>query len=286
MKSLLPRLFFVHDRGQMCNNILQYGHVYAWARENGYQTISMRFAYKYQYFNICHTPWHHFDVYVLAKYAAKFHLIPTFDADLIAHANEEELTSQLRQLSIAWIDGWNITFPDLFKKYLQEIRALFAFTSLVEQNAQLKMMPWLTRKECLKLGVHIRRGDYARFLGGKYFYDDHAMIRFIRQFQEWHNGKQMVVFVCGNDPQMQSAMYEQALPNVRFVFPQGNPGEDLCVLSHCDYIMGAPSTFSLVAAMYRDVPIWWIPSSEASLSDTSFSCFDSLLRQIKAYHSC
>lgn len=28
-------MIFVTDKGRMCNNILQYGHVYAWAREHG-----------------------------------------------------------------------------------------------------------------------------------------------------------------------------------------------------------------------------------------------------------
>ena len=36
----------------MCNNILQYGHAYAWGREHGRETVSMRFCYKYPYFAI------------------------------------------------------------------------------------------------------------------------------------------------------------------------------------------------------------------------------------------
>ena len=51
-------MIFVHDKGRMANNMLQYGHVYAWGREHGRQTMSMRFAYKYPWFRICHTPHH------------------------------------------------------------------------------------------------------------------------------------------------------------------------------------------------------------------------------------
>ena len=43
-------MIFVHDKGRMANNMLQYGHVYAWGREHGRQTMSMRFAYKYPWF--------------------------------------------------------------------------------------------------------------------------------------------------------------------------------------------------------------------------------------------
>lgn len=285
MNPIIQPTLFVHDRGQMCNNILQFGHVYAWAREHEYRALSMRFSYKYQYFHICHAPWHTFIVYALAKLAAKTHLLPATDFDKEPAANEEGKSRLLQRHRFAWIDGWNVRFPYLFLKYLDEIRALFAFDTAVEQAAQLRMMPWLTRNKCIRLGVHIRRGDYASFLGGKYFYDDETMLRFIGQFQALHPEKQMVVYICGNDPHLQPTTYERAYPDIHFVFPQGNPGEDLCVLSHCDYLMGAPSTFSLVGAMYHDVPIWWIPSREATLTDDSFSHFQSLFQQIEAYHT-
>ena len=28
-------MIFVHDKGRMANNMLQYGHVYAWGRRSG-----------------------------------------------------------------------------------------------------------------------------------------------------------------------------------------------------------------------------------------------------------
>ena len=74
-------MIFVTDRGRLCNNILQYGHLYAWGREHCRKTMSMRFAYKYKDFHICHTRYHNFLVYVVAKYAAKLGLIPTVDFD-------------------------------------------------------------------------------------------------------------------------------------------------------------------------------------------------------------
>ena len=41
----------------------------------------MRFAYKYPWFRICHTRYHHFLTYVFAKYATKWGLIPTVRFD-------------------------------------------------------------------------------------------------------------------------------------------------------------------------------------------------------------
>ena len=273
-------MIFVHDRGQMCNNILQYGHIYAWCREHGRNVMSMRFAYKYQYFHICQTRHHNFGTYVAAKYAAKLKLIPTVDFDLEPQQDETGMSKMMLQHKTMLVDGWSVHFHDLFRKYLGDIRKLFAFLPEVEQEAQLGMMPWLTREGCVCLGVHIRRGDYARFLGGRYFYDDATMLRLIREFSQMFTGKTVVAFVCGNDPHLDSEMYQEAVPEVHFVFPKGNPGEDLCLLSHCDYLIGAPSTFSLVASMYRDLPLYWIREPEAPLSDCSFSRFDTLFRKI------
>ena len=87
-------MLFVRDKGRMCNNILQYGHVYAWGREHGRKTMSMRFAYKYPYFHICNTAWHNFFTYVFAKYGAKAGLLPVISF----HEEDVDITARETQL--------------------------------------------------------------------------------------------------------------------------------------------------------------------------------------------
>ena len=48
-------MIFARDKSQMCNNLLQFAHVYAYGREHGRHVLSMRFSYKYPYFRIRHT---------------------------------------------------------------------------------------------------------------------------------------------------------------------------------------------------------------------------------------
>jgi len=69
-------MIFVRDKGQMCNNLLQFAHVYAWALEHGRKSVSMRFCYKYPYFHIRHTAWHNPAVYVLAKFSGWIKVLP------------------------------------------------------------------------------------------------------------------------------------------------------------------------------------------------------------------
>jgi len=268
-------MIFVRDKGRMCNNLLQYGHVYAWGREHGRQTMSMRFAYKYPYFHICHTRWHNFPTYAAVKCAAKLGLLPvaSFDRPDADSARLEALMLDSRHIVV---EGWQARWYDLFLKYKEEILQLFAFdTRLLQTTGRLldSLQP-----HAVRLGLHIRRGDYARWHGGRFFFTDRQYIAQVRQFLAMHKGEQVQLLICGNDPTLDEDAYRQAFPQCQVVFPKGNPGEDLCLLSQCHWLMGPPSTFTLVAAMYRDTPLCWIENAEAPLA---FSRFDQLFTQIK-----
>ena len=112
------------------------------------------------------------------------------------------------------------------------------------------------------------------------YYDDQQMIKLIRQFILLHSDKRVIVYICGNDPKLNKQAYGTAFGQDNVVFPQGNPGEDLCLLSHCDYLMGAPSTFTLVASMYHDTPLCWIKDADEPVRIESFAHFDYLFRHI------
>ena len=272
-------MIFATDKGRMCNNILQYGHVYAWAREHGRKCISMRFCYKYQYFKICHTRWHNFATYVLAKHAAKWGLIPSFiyDDDSLetAQKNEKLMLSQKTFM----VKGWCVRFYDLFIKYKQEIIDLFTFDEAIKEKVKTFMGE---KKESeLRLGVHIRRGDYKTWHNGKYYYEDDVYQDYIRQFCKLFPEKTCTVYVCSNDPQLDKASYQEKLQGLSVIFPQGGQEDDLCLLSECDYLIGAPSTFSLVACMYHDIPLCWMEEKNITLSTSSFGKFDELFRNIK-----
>ena len=272
-------MIFVRDKGRMCNNILQYGHVYAWGREHGRRTMSMRFAYKYQYFNICRTPWHNFMVYFIVKKLVKWKLIPSVDFDELSEPFEDKVEKIVSKKNIL-AEGWSVRFYDLFIKYKSEIIDMFSFNDKI--NAVATRLIENKAHHCdIKLGVHIRRGDYKTWNGGKYYFSDEEYIAYIKQFSYLFQNKRVVVFVCGNDPKLNKQFYINELQKECVCFPKGNPGEDLCVLSKCDYIIGAPSTFSLVASMYNDTPLYWIENKEAKLDTNCFGKFDDLFRKIR-----
>ncbi len=299
-------MIFARDKSQMCNNLLQYAHVYAWGREHGRKVISMRFSYKYQYFHICHTNLTGFGWYLFAKYMAALHLLPTASfkhADCDREALERKM---LRHRHIV-VSGWNVRFYDLFLKYRSEIVELFRIDECYTQPVREKMnvndnvegqrskdegqrlLPQSLRpvsldlrpKSQISLGVHIRRGDYATWQDGRYFFNDKVYASYINRFAAMHPDQTVDVFLSTNDAQVTAEHYQALCPKVHIHHLKGSAPEDLFMLSECDYLIGPPSTFSLVAAMYRDIPLYRMDSADAdSMTADGFRLFDYWFRRI------
>lgn len=269
-------MIFVHDKGQMCNNILQYAHVYAWARENNRKSVSMRFAYKYQYFNICSSPYHNFLMYIVGKYGSKLHLLPTVHYDLTQEGKTEKEKYVLSHRNVV-MEGWGLRYYDLYMKYIEEIKQLFEFTDAVRSKVS-NVLSVTSDSDTLRIGVHIRRGDYKTFFHGRYFFDDDAFVHYIKEVIRLFPHKKVSVYICGNDRNLNKAYYQDAVPGATVLFPDGNPGEDLCLLSECDYLIGPPSSFSLIATMYGRAKLYWMTSSDTCLTVEDFKDFDTLFR--------
>ena len=277
-------MIFARDKSQMCNNLLQYAHVYAWGREHGRKVISMRFSYKYQYFHICHTSLTGFGWYLFAKYMAALKLLPTASfkhSDCDREALERKM---LRHKHIV-VSGWNVRFYDLFLKYRKEIYELFTldeqYTAPVKDKMASPSVMSSEAETSLALGVHIRRGDYAEWQNGQYYFDDAVYAAHINRFAELHPDQTIHVFLSTNDNQVSAEAYQQACPKVVIHHFKGSAPEDLFMLSECDYLIGPPSTFSLVAAMYRDIPLYRMDvADEQQMTPESFRLFDYWFRRI------
>ena len=269
---------FARDKSQMCNNLLQYAHVYAWGREHGRKVISMRFSYKYQYFHICHTSLTGFGWYLFAKYMAAIRLLPTASfkhADCDHAALERKM---LRHRHIV-VSGWNVRFYDLFLKYRKEICDLFTLDE--QYTAPVKAKMQVAELSTLRLGVHIRRGDYAQWADGRYYYTDEVYAAHINRFAEMHQEEEIHVYLSTNDAEVTAAKYQALCPRVHVHHLQGSAPEDLFMLSECDYLIGPPSTFSLVAAMYRDLPLYRMDTAdETQMTPEGFKRFDYWFRRI------
>ncbi|MDR1675631.1 MAG: glycosyltransferase [Tannerella sp.] len=269
-------MIFVAGYGQMCNNMLQFGHLYAWGKEHGVRVIALRFCYKYSFFKINTQKGYHWFTYIGAKYGARWGIIRTLEFDDAAQRLPAKL-QMLRNSRFIVTSGWYLRDYEAFIRKKGELRELFSFKpSLVRRvNAILPA----AHPEEIRLGVHIRRGDYARWQEGRYFFSDETYIDLIRSFTGNLQAKRLQILIATNDPLLSLDTYRRALGEAVYKL-SGNAGEDLYALSTCHYLMGPPSTFSLMASFYHDTPLYWISGKEQSVAIRSFRSFDYLFRHI------
>lgn len=100
------------------------------------------------------------------------------------------------------------------------------------------------------VGVHVRRGDYKDFEGGRYYYEDDV----------YERNKKAIGDEIGSSGR-----------TPKFVmFPLRSAVEDQWMMSRCDYLMGPPSTFTMWASFMGKVPLGIIRDRSQTLSMADF----------------
>lgn len=283
-------MIFTLDYGQLANNILQYGHVFAWAKENGQRCIGLRFASKYPTgFKICHDPLHYKIVYLLVKTLVRLKLIPQISyTEGSINANKAEKDARMKKAILSFVQGWNIRNYGLFLKYKSDIVSLFTFDKDIQESVNQKFHQIEHGEPTIRIGVHIRRGDY-KWLCPNYYYEAEEYLQTLKETLKLFGEQKIQVFICSNDPRISETDFATITSEkVSVQFPHGNAYQDLYLLSQCDYIIGAPSTYSLVATMYGKAKIKWLlnPTEGISLLDfhtfeETFTEYDSLFADIE-----
>ncbi len=271
-------MIFVKGYGQMCNNILQYAHAYVWGKANNIPVVSMRFSYKYRYFRLCDYSRHWWGMYLYAKMLIKSGGMKCLFLDDPADVTPEVLEELKKTRQIA-VDGWHFRFPELFLANKEEIKDMFA----IKPKCLRRIAPYMEEKlknADLSLAVHIRRGDYKKWMGGKYFFPDEVYMDYIRQFVAFFPQRKITVFICTNDRELDINEYRKELGTEHVYLPKGNSIEDLYVLSRCNYVIGVKSTFSLMASFYNDSLLYWIMDKGKPLQMNDFASFDELFMSV------
>lgn len=143
----------------------------------------------------------------------------------------------------AWAKRWRAPLRELFRPRSADL----ALAAEAAGRARSKGSP--------VVGVHIRRGDFAHFMRGRYFYswDEYRIL--MRGFaRRW--GKVSFV-VCSNEK-----LPDELLSDLPAVAGPSGLLSDLHALALCDFIIGPPSTYSAWAAFVGEKPLhhWEDPS--------------------------
>ncbi|MFS8086666.1 MAG: hypothetical protein ACMG6H_13620, partial [Acidobacteriota bacterium] len=117
----------------------------------------------------------------------------------------------------------------------------------------------------LLIGVHIRHGIIHFANTRKYFYTTHQYAAMMRELPALFPGKRVGFLVCSDWPQ-DAAIFS----GLQVTFGTGDLIEDIYSLARCDYLIGPPSTFTMWASFYGNVPLHFILRADQRLAIEDF----------------
>lgn len=113
----------------------------------------------------------------------------------------------------------------------------------------------------ITIGIHIRRGDYKIWCGGKYYYSLQTYVQICKKITTQLKGNNHIRFLlCSNEDIPLELFNEFKILSLR----NPSPTKDLYALSRCDYILGPPSSFSMWASFIGKVPLCYITDPDQS----------------------
>ena len=136
---------------------------------------------------------------------------------------------------------FRVTSQDWVVKHGDRIRRHFEPVPAIRSAVHGVLEP-LRQSGALLVGVHIRRGDYATFLNGRYHYSHAqyaAVMRRVREVLMTEHPDQPVMFLLSSN----EAIPDEPYAGMRCTRLRGTAVEDLYTLAGCDYLIGPPSTF-------------------------------------------
>jgi len=123
----------------------------------------------------------------------------------------------------------------------------------------------------LKIGIHVRKGDYKNFKDGIFYYENEIYIEnALRLIDELHIDRQAVNFFISSNCNHSKFYIKNQLPFHVLTINNGTAIDDLFALSQCDYIFGPPSSFSCWAAYMGKSKLAFISRSQDRLSLNDF----------------
>ena len=124
------------------------------------------------------------------------------------------------------------------------------------------------------IGVHIRRGDYKTWEGGKYYFEHQEYAEQMEAVANLYKDKKICFVISTNEKYDRDIFSRFTICDLKST----TAIHDLYALSLCDRIIGPLSTFSRWASFYGNVPLCFINRGEPIEKDERFSVVESFYR--------
>lgn len=272
--------------GQLSNQLFTFGHVLASAVERGYDLANPRFAPYSRFFPAARVsrfagrrvrtslPEMLYDARLRRLVELGERHVPGVSrlwSTFRATDEEYDLSSasfwQAATNRLVIAEGWLFRDYGAFRRQAEVIKKYFSPDSEVTEEVRALVQGVRERGDCV-VGVHVRRGDYREWEGGRFWFGPEVYARHMQRVTDLLRAQgRTSVFVVSSNEEIQVADYQPA--NV--VTAPGDVIRDLHALALCDYLIGPPSTFSMWASFYGSVPLQHITGVEAELLLSGFA---------------
>ena len=131
------------------------------------------------------------------------------------------------------------------------------------------MIAQLKQVSDIVVGVHIRRGDYATWNDGRFFYELEDYHQFMLNVKELYKDRKVSFFISSNENF--SLDIFNGCHCCRFGQEPSGAILDLYTLSLCDRIIGPFSSYSRWASFIGEIPLCFLEVKNQQFSESDFS---------------
>lgn len=278
-------IIIARNYGQLGNRLFLYGHLIAAAEEYGVELANPSFVEyahlfpatasnlwcRYPNFstdNITPPAWQrktlakaiHLGTKALSIAGLRnypFHVI-RIRGDESCDLAGEAFASAARGQQHVLTSGWLFRSEHLFQKHASAVRRHFALPDS-NQSSVDRLIAQLRKEADIVVGIHIRHGDYATFMNGRYFYSLEQYASIMRRIVDQLPNQRVKFLVCSN-----AACVPGVFEGLEVTHGTGHITEDMYALAATDMMFGPPSTYTGWASFYGERPVTFLEMADQS----------------------
>ncbi len=270
--------------GQLANRLIVFSHFIANALENGYPLFNPTFAEYGDYFHA--TRYNDFSGHRISVprpvagaliwflLALLRRLLPKSPKHVCQSLGDDEkmdlsgaaFASIGKSYAYIFIFGWPYRDDHSLRRHARLIRSFFRPVEHYQSSIDERFRTIADGQSTL-VGVHIRRGDYKLWCGGAYYFENQIYANKMAQIrsQLLLQGRATRFLVCSNQ-----RVDLEDFQDLDCVIGTGHELEDLYLLARCDLLIGPPSTYSMWASFYGEVPLYHLYHADAVVDVSTF----------------
>lgn len=254
-----------HPFGRMANRLVLASNWIAHVEETADRYLHLRFAEYARYFEGTKgglVLQYGSSRYTPRRYRKNFGVLNIRHLDASSTAKQldsQEFARLQASAKYLFAIGWDFrTSEEVMKRHRGNVVAFFKPVARHIGNIERCIEAARTGADHL-IGIHIRQTDYKAFKGGQWFYPQSVFRRIMEEVQAQLPG-QCRFLVCSDAP-----LDMMGFSGLDICKAPGHIVEDCYSLARCDFILGPPSTYSLWASFYGQVPLLRITAPDQTV---------------------